>query len=159
MEHEGESLLGVIYLPALGEWVYAARGLGCWWLPPGHDKDSSPIRARVSSTSKLTDGLTIVAAYEYFAIGGQVSVADRLFKAGRTRGWGDCYGHVLVATGRADAAVEPLMHIWDNAAILPAVVEAGGEFTDWKGERRIDGGNAISTNGRVHGEVLRLVQR
>ena len=158
LEYQAEAVLGVVYLPGLDEWVYAARGHGCWWLPTNRGTDSSPRRASVSSKPALSEGLTLITGYEYFAMSGHASVLDRLLNAGRTRGWGDCYAHVLVATGRADAAVEPLMHVWDNAPLLPILLEAGGDFTDWKGNRTIAGGNAISSNGKVHAELLRLVQ-
>ena len=70
------------------------------------------------------------------------------------RGWGDCYGHCLVATGRVDIMLDPRMNPWDCAALIPIVQEAGGRFTDWKGRVTIDGGDAVSTNGALHEEVL-----
>ena len=63
------------------------------------------------------------------------------------RGWGDCYGHCLVATGRADVMLDAVMNPWDCAALLPILDESGGRFTDWRGQARIDGGDAVSTNG------------
>jgi fructose-1,6-bisphosphatase/inositol monophosphatase family enzyme len=73
------------------------------------------------------------------------------------RSWGDCYGHILVATGRAEVMLDPVMSVWDCAALMPIVQEAGGTFTDWRGEPTIRGGNAISTNGRLFKQVMRLV--
>ena len=70
------------------------------------------------------------------------------------RGWGDCYGHCLVATGRADVMLDPRMNPWDCAALVPIVQEAGGRFTDWKGRVTIDGGDAVSTNGALHDAIL-----
>jgi histidinol-phosphatase len=64
---------------------------------------------------------------------------------------------VLVATGRADAAIDQVMHVWDNAALMPILEEAGGTFTDWSGARTIRGGNAISTNGVLLPEVLEII--
>ena len=66
------------------------------------------------------------------------------------RGWGDCYGHCLVATGRLDGMLDPAMNPWDCCALVPILGEAGGAFTDWTGTKRIDGGDAYSTNGRLH---------
>ena len=71
------------------------------------------------------------------------------------RSWGDCYGHCLVATGRADVMLDPRMNPWDCAALIPIVEEAGGRFTDWTGRTVIDGGDAFSTNGALHDEILR----
>jgi fructose-1,6-bisphosphatase/inositol monophosphatase family enzyme len=73
------------------------------------------------------------------------------------RTWGDCYGHVLVATGRADIMLDPIMNVWDCAPLLPILEEAGGTFTDWKGTRTIHGDNAISTNGVLFDEVMEIV--
>jgi fructose-1,6-bisphosphatase/inositol monophosphatase family enzyme len=76
------------------------------------------------------------------------------------RGWGDCYGHALVATGRADIMLDPRMNSWDCAALIPILHEAGGRFTDWRGRVVVDGGDAVSTNGVLHDRVLqRLASR
>src|SRR6266567_512624 len=71
--------------------------------------------------------------------------------------WGDAYGHVLVATGRADIMLDPVMNVWDCAALLPLVEEAGGSFTDWQGKRTIHGGNAISTNALLFDDVMETI--
>ena len=70
---------------------------------------------------------------------------------------GDCYGHCLVATGRADVMLDCITNPWDCAALLPILREAGGSFTDWAGRETISGGNAVSTNGFLRDEVLRLL--
>jgi fructose-1,6-bisphosphatase/inositol monophosphatase family enzyme len=70
------------------------------------------------------------------------------------RGWGDCYGHCLVATGRADAMLDPKMNPWDCAALIPILQEAGGRFTDWRGNVDIAGGDAVSSNGTLHDALL-----
>ena len=75
------------------------------------------------------------------------------------RTWADAYGHVLVATGRADIMLDPVMNVWDCAALLPIIEQAGGTFTDWGGARTIDGGNAISTNGRLFGDVMDVIRK
>ena len=74
------------------------------------------------------------------------------------RTWGDCYGYVLVATGRADVMLDPIMNLWDCAPLLPIMEEAGGTFTDWRGERTVKGGNSIATNGLLFEEVLTVVK-
>jgi histidinol-phosphatase len=74
------------------------------------------------------------------------------------RGWSDCYGHMLVATGRADVMVDPRMNPWDVAALIPIVEEAGGAFTDWTGKVTIHGGNGVSVNARLKDEVLELLR-
>ena len=144
-----EVVLGVVNLPALGEIVYAARGMGCFW---------NDVRARVSQTEKLEDALLLSTDFgicERYGFGRAAESLGR--RAGARRTWGDCYGHVLVATGRAEIMLDPVMNVWDCAPLLPILEEAGGTFTDWKGHKTIRGGNAISTNGVLFEEVLKAV--
>jgi histidinol phosphatase-like enzyme (inositol monophosphatase family) len=157
-EDRGEAVLGVAYLPALDELVYAARGHGCWWRPAGHPADAPPWRAQVSPVARLAEGLLLTTSLDYYYQTGRVDVLERLIRAGKTRGWSDCYAHMLVATGRAEAVVEPVMSIWDSAPFLPILREAGGTFTDWEGTPTIAADTAVSTNGRVYEEVLRLLR-
>src|SRR6266481_1707150 len=150
LEIDGESVLGVVNLPALNEIVYAARGLGCSW----NDKP-----ARVSPTKSLNEALLLAtdfAAAEQYGFGPAVDALQRKVNVRRT--WGDAYGHVLVATGRADIMLDPVMNVWDCAALLPVVEEAGGTFTDWHGKRTIHGGNAISTNGLLFDDVMKTIR-
>jgi len=150
-EVDGEPLLGVVNLPALNEMVYAARGLGCFY---------NDARARVSSTALLDDALLLSTDFGtcgQYGFGQAADAFQRRVHARRT--WGDAYGHVLVATGRADIMLDPVMNIWDCAALLPILEEAGGTFTDWRGNRTIDGGNAISTNGRLFEVVMDVIRR
>jgi histidinol-phosphatase len=149
VEVDGESTIGVINIAALDEIVYAAKGLGCFW---------NGKTTQVSSVATLEDGLLLAtdfAAAHRFGFGAECDELQRRAKATRT--WGDCYGYVLVATGRAEAMLDPVMNLWDCAALLPIIEEAGGTFTDWRGERTISGGNAIATNGRVFEEVMSIV--
>jgi fructose-1,6-bisphosphatase/inositol monophosphatase family enzyme len=78
-------------------------------------------------------------------------------RASFSRTWGDCYGHILVATGRAEVMVDPILSPWDAAPLLPILEEAGGRFTDLAGERTIHGGSGISSNGALHERVLDLL--
>ena len=154
VEHEGESVLGVILIPALGECVYAARGQGAWY----RSGEGAPTPARVSNCPKLSEGLFLVSEVGLFETVGRRDLFDRLQASARvTRTWGDCYGYLLVATGRAELMVDPVMQLWDLAALLPVVVEAGGRFTDWQGRQTIHSGQAIATNGQILEEVLTIV--
>jgi fructose-1,6-bisphosphatase/inositol monophosphatase family enzyme len=95
---------------------------------------------------------------ELFQKVGRLEAWERLAaQTGHYRTWGDCYGYVLVATGRVDAMIDPIMHVWDCAPLLPIITEAGGRFTDWKGTATIRGGNAIASNGRLHASVLSVL--
>jgi histidinol-phosphatase len=88
----------------------------------------------------------------------QLPWAELERRVNEVRGWGDCYGHCLVATGRADVMLDAVMNPWDCAALLPILDESGGRFTDWRGDARIDGGDAVSTNGVLHDAVLDLLR-
>jgi histidinol-phosphatase len=150
LEFMGEPILGVANLPAVTETIYAARDLGCFW-------NGEP--ARVSSNTSLDEALllgTDFGSCEQYGFGPAAASLQQRAHARRT--WGDAYGHILVATGRADIMLDPVMNVWDCAALLPIIEEAGGTFTDWTGRRTISGGNAISTNGLLFEQVMEVVR-
>jgi len=147
VEAYGEPLVGVVYLPALDELITAARGEGCRW---------NGRTCHVSTVSRLDAALLVVT--DERSARARSGAYERL--ASRTqlqRTWADCYGYMLVATGRAEVALDPVMAVWDCAALLPIVEEAGGHFTDWRGRRTIHSGEAVATNGALQREVLGLL--
>jgi histidinol-phosphatase len=145
-----ESDAGVILLPALDELVYAQRDRGAWWMRAGRTHP-----ARVSPVSALSEALVCTTSGSTFDDVGRADAYEKLrTRARSSRGWGDCYGYVLVATGRADVMLDPRMHVWDTAALQPIVEEAGGRFADWTGAPTIHGKNAVATNGHLLDEVL-----
>jgi histidinol-phosphatase len=147
---EGDEVLaGAAYFPALGEMLAAARGTGCWW---------NGTRCRVSSLATLREA-TVLTTDERFAgdiehLAGWRNLSAR---AAVARSWGDCYGYLLVATGRAEVMVDGIVSPWDAAALMPIVEEAGGVFTDWKGTRTAFGGSAVATNQGVAVESRELL--
>lgn len=155
IEHEKTAVAGLIYMPALGEGVYAARGEGAWHFRG----DDPPRRSRVSKKS-LADGLFVTSQVDSFAARGAAAALEAVQKAAYiTRTWGDCYGYFLVATGRAEVMIDPILNVWDAAAVQPIVEEAGGTFTDWQGTPTIHAGEAVGTNGIVADEVLGILRR
>ncbi|MEE3233724.1 MAG: inositol monophosphatase family protein [Candidatus Latescibacterota bacterium] len=141
--------LGCVYMPALDEMIWAGRGHGCWW---------DGRRARVSDVSKLEDSCICFTSSLSFAQNSRKDEWEKLSKASRlVRGWGDCYGHILVATGRAEASFDPVMNPWDCGPLLPIMEEAQGTFTDWNGKATVDGKDAFSTNGHIFEEVIGLI--
>ncbi|MHC4401334.1 MAG: histidinol-phosphatase [Planctomycetota bacterium] len=155
VEHEGESIAGVILMPALDEMVYAARGQGAWYV----SGEAAPSPASVSDCPRLAEGLFLTSEVASFESINRRDVFDRLQSAARlTRTWGDCYGYLMVATGRAEVMVDPVLNLWDAAALLPVVEEAGGTFTDWEGRSTAESGQAVATNRRVFDEVLPVVR-
>lgn len=145
LEEDGEPVLGVMYFPVLEESVYAARGEGCWW---------NGRRALVSDETKLDKALVLTTDIESIERENLAAGWHRVrSRAGLVRTWGDCYGHALVATGRAEAMLDPVMSVWDAAALRPIIEEAGGVFTDWHGSATHTGGSAVSTNAALARDV------
>ena len=147
---EGDDVLaGAVYIPALGELVAAGRGCGAW---------HNGARCRVSNVTELSRATVSTTDQRYPSDAGRrarwTELADRAEVA---QTWGDCYGYVLVATGRIEAMVDNRMNPWDAAALYPAIVEAGGSFTSWSGAATPFGGDAIATNGGVGREVREIL--
>jgi histidinol-phosphatase len=151
LEVDGVMQVGVASAPALRRRWWAAGGAGAF-------ANGEPIR--VSDVAAVEDALlcyTSGRSFDQYALGDQFrALAKRCWAA---RGFSDFWGHVLVAEGSADISVEPVMNLWDNAAVQVIVEEAGGRFTDLDGVARSDGGNALSTNGRLHDAALAALRR
>ena len=154
VQYEERSVVGVIEMPALDERVHGATGQGAWHIRGNHAAQ----RCQVTNCEKLVDGLVLTSEIEGWSQRRSVECLIELQRAGWfMRTWGDCYGYLLVVTGRALAMVDPIMNIWDAAAVQPILEEAGGIFTDWEGLARSDGGDGIGTNHSVHQEVLEIL--
>ena len=150
LEDAGRAVLGVVHFPALGETVYAAKGEGCYW---------NGRRARVSAVTQLEDAVVLATSVRSLYEEGRGAAFEALQEKTRLqRTWGDCYGHILVATGRAEIMLDPILNIWDCAALQPILEEAGGTFTDWTGIHTHTGGNGISTNGHLLQTVMEIVR-
>ena len=149
LEDRRECVVGVVALPALGETLWAARGGGAF-------VNGTP--ARVSSATTLADAtiLTSDASPRHFG-DKHVGFQQLLGRAARHRGWGDCYGYALVATGRAEVMLDPLMNPWDAAAVKPIIEEAGGTFCAWDGTPTIYGGSALAMPAALRDPVLRAL--
>jgi histidinol-phosphatase len=147
LERDGEPVVGVIACHAVGETAYAATGEGAWL-------NERP--ARVSSVSSLAE-----ATVSTTSVSRLLAQYPRILNAfsghvGLLRTWGDCYGYLMVATGRADVMLDPEMNIWDAAALYPIILEAGGRITTWAGTDDV-GGSSAATNGLLHTQVLALL--
>ncbi len=150
LEIEGKPLVGAAYFPALDEMLYGATGEGCWW-------NGRP--ARVSGVAQLKDALVTFGGISNFEEYGRAAEWERLQAACRIRrGWGDAYGYLLVATGRAELMLDPIMNAWDCAPFPPILREAGGYFGDWNGNETIYANEAIGTTQKLLPEVLRAIK-
>jgi len=150
-----ECMIGSVYVPGLDEGIHAISGGGAWHFRG----DGEPQRASVSTTATLADCVLATSEVETFDEVGKLPVYRKLAESTYfCRTWGDVYGYLLLATGRIDIMIDPELNIWDAAAVMPIVVEAGGTFTDWQGVARIDSGNVVASNGRVHDPLLSILK-
>jgi len=142
-------LAAAVAAPALGECYEAFLGGGARC--DGHE-------LRVSAVDSLDAALWCFESPYWFRAHGLAPLFEDLCAAtGLQRGIGDAYSHMLVASGRAEVAIEPSLHVWDLAAPSLIVREAGGAFTDLDGAATIRAGNAVVTNGRLHEEILKRI--
>ncbi len=144
LERDGAPVIGVIACHAAGETAWAARGQGAFL---------NGVATRVSTTPSLGAATVSMTSYKRFLEGWPRGFAAITREAGLMRAWGDCYGYLMVASGRADVMLDPEMSIWDAAALYPVITEAGGRMTTWAGESKV-GGSVVATNGLLHGAVL-----
>jgi histidinol-phosphatase len=149
LEIEGQSKVGAAYFPALDEMVAAASGEGCWW---------NGRRAHVSAVSSLREALIVSTDLSEFEGYGQYEAVRRLRQAAWFfAGWGFSYANLLVATGRAEVALEASMEPWDNAPFPPILQEAGGYFGDWQGNPTMHGGESLATTRPLLPQVLAVL--
>ncbi len=139
--------VGVIHLPALGETIAAGRGLGCTF-------NGAP--CRVSGHDTLDGAYATTSGFGYWpsATLRRVLDSDVVFRT-----WGDAYGYALVATGRAEAMIDPLANPWDIAPMAVIIPEAGGRFSNFDGVERPDSWNrnsGVATNGLIHDDLIGL---
>lgn len=146
VDDEHGPAVGVINLPALGQTVYAGRGLGCF-------EDGRP--AAVSTIATLAEAHLSSSSFSHWP--DDVLLAVKATGAS-LRTWGDGYGYALVATGRIDAMVDPEVSRWDVAPMPVILAEAGGRFTDVTGASDTSRGSGVATNGLIHDALLEVLR-
>ena len=152
VERDGDDdrvISGAAYFPAIGESLAAATGTGTWW---------NGKRCSVSQVKRMEEAIVLTTDEQFRHAPERRDAWNAL--AGRalfSRSWGDCYGYLLVATGRAEVMVDGILSAWDAAAFLPIIREAGGVLTDWTGKHTAFGGNAIATNAAIATAARRLL--
>jgi histidinol-phosphatase len=152
VERDGELQAAMLSAPALRERWWAWRGGGAW--ASGAAGTSGPRRIRVSSVRTLADAQLLYGSGRDIEASGRAPGFRSLLRdVWRERGFGDFWGYALVAEGAAEAMIEVDLSVWDAAAPLVLVEEAGGRVTDLEGARRIDGGTFLTTNGILHDEI------
>lgn len=143
----GVPVVGVVSAPAFPRRWHASAGGGAW---------SGEQRLRVSGVSALEDAYlstTDINLWEPRST--YLALIDACWES---RAFGDFWQHVLVAEGALDLAADPVAYAWDLAAVQVIVTEAGGRFTDLRGEPRFDGGDGLASNGLLHDAALAVLQ-
>jgi histidinol-phosphatase len=154
LEAGGQITVGVVSAPALHRRWWAARDRGGFVTDGLGDRR----RLQVSAVRQLADAQLSFGGFEDWAARGRL---DALIELGRscwrTRAFGDFWGYMLVAEGAIEISCDPVVELWDLAAPQLIVEEAGGRFTDLRGEPRADGGSGLATNGLLHEAALEFV--
>ncbi len=148
LEYKGEVVVGVTHHPAFGLSLWAAKGQGCF---------ANGKRVHVSKIPNLRGGTLTYGGFRLMSKSYRKKLTDLIAACYDDRGFGDCFGHSLVAMGQVEAMVDPVDKPYDIAAVKICVEEAGGKFTDLKGKKTIYGGSALSSNGLTHGQVLKAI--
>jgi histidinol-phosphatase len=149
---EHDVVLGVVSSPSLYRRWFATQGAGAFVSENGGE----PRQIKVSAVKELKN-----ASLSYSDLVGWGSRKDAMLSLQeniwRSRGLGDFWSHMLVAEGAADIAVEPVLAVWDMAALDIIVREAGGSFTNLDGKPGPHGGNGVSSNGILHADFLKAL--
>jgi histidinol-phosphatase len=147
---------GLVSAPALGRRWWGASGLGAYAGKHQH----AATRIRVSGVRRLADASFCYSSFSGWAEIGRVqSMVDLTLQAWRSRAYGDFYGYMLLAEGALDVMVEPELSLWDVAALIPIITEAGGKITDLGGRTPGDKTSSIATNGLLHETILTALSR
>ncbi|WP_329104185.1 histidinol-phosphatase [Micromonospora sp. NBC_01699] len=148
---DDQPVVGLVSAPALGRRWWAATGHGAY--AGKHTAAATPIK--VSGVRRLADASVCYSSLDGWAENGRLPAMLELIQGGwRSRAFGDFYGYMLVAEGAVDIMVEPELSLWDLAALIPIVTEAGGTFTDLAGRPGPAGGSAVASNGLLHSDLL-----
>lgn len=150
LEFDGVPIAGVAYEPVIGRTWRALKGQGAF---------RGDQQIHVSRIDQFQDSVMFYAAIDWFVKSDRKSQFLELIKrTQRQRGFGDYYGHLLVAQGAGEFMIEHGVHVWDVAAIKVIVEEAGGRFTDWSGKPSVDTSDCLASNGVIHDKVLAILQ-
>jgi histidinol-phosphatase len=170
VERDGELQVGVASAPALGQRWFAWRGGGAWTARAAPDRSADlareprsgprPHRLRVSAIADLAEASIVYGSLgEIIRAGFWEPLAGLIGRAWRDRGFGDFWGHALVAEGNAEAMIDVGLEPWDIAALLVLVEEAGGRLTDAAGGRGVELPEVVASNGHLHQELLENLAR
>ena len=157
---EGEQMsVGVVSAPALGRRWWASRGGGAFAAEVGA-RGVLTRRLEVSGVGSLDDASVSFSGFDdWDEAGGYESLIGLCRRCWRSRGYGDFWSHMMVAEGVLEIGLDPVVSLWDMAAAMVIVEEAGGTFTDFSGVATAAGGSGISSNGHLHAAALAIIGR
>jgi histidinol-phosphatase len=149
LEFRGKVVIGIISMPAVGQFIAAKKSAGCF---------INGKKVKVSRINKIEKA--------YLLYGGLNSILKKQYKENffklvsrsfQTRGFGDCHGHSFVINGSAEVMIDPSVAPYDIAATKICLEEAGGKFTDIDGNDSIYNRSALITNSAIHNKVLSVI--
>jgi histidinol phosphatase-like enzyme (inositol monophosphatase family) len=144
----GKPVLGVINQPILNEFL----------IGDNHSAELNGEKAQVRNCESLSNAVLLITDYPNIEKYQDINKFHQLVKKVKyVRGWGDCYGYYQVATGFADIQIDPIMNLWDTAALIPIINGAGGKITDYQGGDPLKGNSIIATSTNIHNEVIKVL--
>jgi histidinol-phosphatase len=147
---DDEPVLGIVYEPPLHDMIYATRGGGCFW---------NGRRVHVSRVDQMREAILLASDLDGFGPHGKTDAWNRLVESTYAqRTWGDAYGYALVATGRAEIMVDPVVALWDIAPVQVILEEAGGTLTNWEGQRGLNTTEVVATNGALFEATMKTIR-
>jgi histidinol-phosphatase len=150
LEFRGEAIAGAVVIPPLNQTFRALRGDGAY----RNDR-----RLHVSDVAELGKATLFYTSLRFYErVGRLQAFLDLAGRCQNQRGYGDFYGHVLLAQGSGELMVEHGVHIWDIAAIQPIVEEAGGRLTTWDGKVDLTRPDVLVSNGHLHEAAQQVLQ-
>ena len=149
LEIDGIIRVGAAYCPPLDEMLCAADGLGCWF---------NSRRAHVSEISEMPQACLVTSDFQRLGDKDKMLVSRLERSKVLLRTWGDAYGYMLVATGRAEICIDPFLDIWDYGPYPVIMREAGGFFGTWSGEEGHTSGDALACNAVIKPQIMELLR-
>lgn len=146
--HDGHPALGAIHQPLLSQLC----------IGDGHQTHLNGRQVRVRQVPTLAEATLLTTDLKYIGQHQNQAGFDRLVdQTGLMRTWGDCYGYLLVATGRADIMLDPIMSPWDLIPLIPIINGSGGIITSWKGENAAAATACVAASPDIHGRVIAIL--
>lgn len=144
----GEPILGVINQPVMKEFL----------IGDNFNTEINGIKTEIRNCNNLSDAVLLTTDHLNIEKYQNAKTFDNLIRKVKFyRGWGDCYGYYLLATGFADIMLDPIMSKWDIMALIPIINGAGGKITDFQGKDALKGTSIVAANKTLHQQVISVL--